>query len=215
VEVKPFGPDQEYVPPTTVFAVRFRSSPSQIGLLDPRVKAAGVALTVTEVFTGVLGHPLSTTKVYVPASAVVVPVIVGFCCVDVNPFGPVQLYVAPATRDAVRLMSSPSQTGELLDTVGEGGALFTVTSTVPAVLVHPFTVNVNEYVPDSAVVALVIDGFCCAEVKPFGPVQLYVAPATAVVDKLMVCPTQMGELLDATGVVGIGLTVTATDPAGP
>ena len=46
-------------------------------------------------------------------------------------------------------------------------------------------------------------GFCEAEVKLLGPVQLYVVPvAVAVKDK--VCPVQIGfGLADATGAVGV------------
>jgi hypothetical protein len=59
----------------------------------------------------------------------------------------------------------------LLEAVGAARFGLTVTSTVPAVLVQPFTVAVTEYVPDAAVVALVIEGFCEDEVKLLGPVQ--------------------------------------------
>ena len=50
------------------------------------------------------------------------------------------------------------------------GAVFTVAVVVPIELVQPLTVAVTEYVPLAALVALVIVGFCKAEVKPFGPV---------------------------------------------
>jgi hypothetical protein len=36
---------------------------------------------------------------------------------------------------------------------------------------QPSTVRVTLYVPLAATVELVIVGFCCAELKPFGPVQ--------------------------------------------
>jgi hypothetical protein len=54
---------------------------------------------------------------------------------------------------------------------------------------------------------LEIDGFCCDEVKLFGPVQPYVAPATVGVLRLSVLPAQIGPLLLAVGVEGSGLTV--------
>ena len=41
---------------------------------------------------------------------------------------------------------------------------------VPAAERQPFTVMVTEYVPASAVVAFARVGFCCDEVKLFGPV---------------------------------------------
>ena len=46
--------------------------------------------------------------------------------------------------------------------------------------VQPPTVTVTLYVPLAAVVALVMLGFCRLEMKPFGPVQEYVAPPTVV-----------------------------------
>lgn len=90
-EVNPFGPVQEYVAPATRFDVRFNVLPSQMGLLLPAVGVAGVALIVTVVVAGVLAQPLLATTVYVPAAANVTFVIAGFCSVEVNPFGPVQL----------------------------------------------------------------------------------------------------------------------------
>lgn len=101
----------------------------------------------------------------------------------------------------------------LLPAVGVAGAVFTVTLTVPAGLVQPFTVTVSEYVPVAAVVTPAIDGFCTADVNPFGPVQLYVAPATALVVRFSVAPTHNGLLLEGVGAAGIGLTVTAVVPA--
>ena len=52
-------------------------------------------------------------------------------------------------------------------------------------------------------------GFCTAEEKLFGPLQEYVAPAMLLAVRLSVDPAQIGELLDAVGAAGIGLTVTA------
>ena len=46
----------------------------------------------------------------------------------------------------------------------------TTTFVVPAAEVQPLTVIVTEYVPASAVVALLRVGFCSDELKPFGPV---------------------------------------------
>ena len=212
-EVNPFGPVQEYVAPATKFDVRFSVFPSQIGLLLPAVGVAGVGFTVTVVVAGELAQPLLATTVYVPAAASVMFVIAGFCCVEVKPFGPVQLYVAPGMVSAVNNNEAPVQSGELLPATGVAGAVFTVTATVPALLVQPFTVTVSEYVPLAATVTPEIDGFCEADVNPFGPVHEYVAPATADVVKFNVAPMHTGLLLDAVGVAGIGLTVTAVVPA--
>ena len=62
--------------------------------------------------------------------------------------------------------------------VGVAGAAFTTTFVVPAAEVQPPTVMVTKYVPASAVVAFARVGFCSDDVKPFGPVHAYVAPAT-------------------------------------
>ncbi len=63
-----------------------------------------------------------------------------------------------------------------------------------------------------AVVTLVILGVLEAEVNPFGPVQLYVAPATVGVERLRVEPAHKGPLLEAVGVAGTGLTTTVVEP---
>ena len=53
----------------------------------------------------------------------------------------------------------------------EGNAL-TVTFTEPAATQLFASDTVTAYVPDMFVWALVNDGFACALVKPFGPVQM-------------------------------------------
>src|SRR5262245_61015091 len=73
--------------------------------------------------------------------------------------------------------------------VGVGGVALTTTLVVPAAEVQPLTVIVTEYVPAWAVVALVRVGFWADEVKPFGPVHEYVAPATVGVESAMVAPS--------------------------
>ena len=61
--------------------------------------------------------------------------------------------------------------------------------------------------------ASVAVGFCTDDVKPFGPVHAYVAPATAGVESVAVLPVQIGPLFDAVGVAGIGLTTSVVEPA--
>lgn len=139
-----FGPLHEYVAPTTGFDVRFKLDPEQIGLLLLATGAAGVGFTTTETVAGALEHPLKTVTVYVPLAAVVALGIVGFWFEDVNPFGPAQVYVAPAIVSAFNCNVWPAQTGVLEVTFGEGGLLLTRTTTVPATLVHPATVTVSE-----------------------------------------------------------------------
>jgi hypothetical protein len=70
--------------------------------------------------------------------------MVGFCCDEVYPLGPVQAYVAPVTVGVVKFIGDPAQTGELLEAVGVAGIGFTVTFTVPGWLVHPLNVTVSE-----------------------------------------------------------------------
>src|SRR5258707_13747498 len=67
--------------------------------------------------------------------------------------------------------------------------------------------------PASAVVAFDRVGFCCDDVKPFGPVHVYVAPETVGVERAIVAPSQYGPPLLAVGVAGIGLTTTLVVPA--
>ena len=70
--------------------------------------------------------------------------IVGFCSVLANPFGPLQFQLTPAVEVvASRLISEPVQTGELLPAVGVTGVGFTVAFTVPAAEVHPLMVTVT------------------------------------------------------------------------
>lgn len=107
----------------------------------------------------------------------------------------------------------PEHTGELLDAAGVAGVALMITAVVPAAEVHPLSVTVTLYVPVAAVVTEVMFGFCSDELKLFGPVQLYAAPTTAGVERLSVLPEQTGELLDAVGVDGVALIVTAVVPA--
>jgi len=62
-------------------------------------------------------------------------------------------------------------------------------------------------------VAFVRVGFCSADVKPFGPVHAYVAPATAGVEREIVPPAQYGPPFEAVGVAGVGFTMTLVVPA--
>ena len=81
---------------------------------------------------------------YVPLAAVVAAAIVGSSVADEKLFGPVQLYVPPATVLANRLSALPEQIGVLLEITGAEGVLLTVTATVLCALIHPPTVTVSE-----------------------------------------------------------------------
>lgn len=124
---------------------RFNVCPTHIGLLEDGAGVAGIGLTTTAVVPAGPVHPVTVAVTeYVPAPAAVMPVMDGFWEEEVNPFGPVHEYVAPAMFDAVRFSVDPSHTGELLPAVGAAGVGFTTTLTVPAKLVQPFTVTVRE-----------------------------------------------------------------------
>ena len=100
-----------------------------------------------------------------------------------------------------------------MDADGVAGVALTTTLVVPAADGQPLTKIVTEYVPASAVVAFGRVGFWSAEVKPFGPVQAYVAPETVGVDSEIVAPSQYGPSFEAVGVAGVGLTTTLVLPA--
>jgi hypothetical protein len=213
-EVKPFGPVHAYVAPATVGVESAIVAPAQYGPPLLAVGVAGVGFTTTFVVLAALVQPLTVTVTeYVPASTVVALERVGFWSAEVKPFGPVHAYVAPANVGVESAIVPPSQYGPPFDAVGVGGVGLTTTFVVPAALVQPLTMTVTEYVPASAVVALERVGFCSAEVKPFGPVHAYVAPATVAVESAIVAPSQYGPPFEAVGVAGVGLTTTFVVPA--
>src|ERR1035437_1733371 len=88
--------------------------------------------------------PIVTVTEYVPAIADEAFVSAGFCKVDENALGPVQLYVAPVTVGVDKFNVENAQTGVLLLAVGVTGMGFTTTDVVPAKLVQPPTVSVTE-----------------------------------------------------------------------
>ena len=69
--------------------------------------------------------------------AVVAGFKTGSSVAEVNAFGPVQLYVAPATVFAVKFSAFPLQTGVLLLITGSAGVAFTVAVPVAVAEVHP------------------------------------------------------------------------------
>jgi hypothetical protein len=214
VEVKPFGPVHAYVAPVTNAVESEIVAPAQYGPPLFAVGVDGVALTTTLVLPAAEVQPFTVIVTeYVPASAVAAFARVGFCCVDVKPFGPVHAYVAPVAVAVLSEIVPPAQYGPLLLAVGVAGIALTTTFVLPAAEVQPFTVIVTEYVPASAVVALARVGFCCVDVKPFGPVHAYVAPVTADVESEIVAPAQYGPPLLGVGVAGMALTTTSVVPA--
>jgi hypothetical protein len=189
-DVNPFGPVHAYVAPLTVAVESAIVAPAQYGPPFDGVGVA-VALTTTFVVPGADIQPLTVILTeYVPASAAVAFVRVGFRTEAVNPFGPVHAYDAPPPAFGVEsAIVAPAQYGPVLLAVGVAG-WFTTTLVVPAADGQLLTVAVTEYVPASAVVALERVGFCSEDVKPFGPVHAYVAPLTVGVESAIVAPAQ-------------------------
>src|SRR3954452_4477197 len=178
VDVKPFGPLHAYVAPATVGVESAIVLPAQYGPPFVAVGVAAAVLTTTLVLPAREVQPLVVTITeYVPASAAVALATVGFGSTEAKLFGPVQAYVAPVTIGVESAIVSLTQYGPPL--LAGAAPLPSTTVVVPAAELQPLTVTVTAYVPKSAAVALARVGFCSAEVKPFGPVQAYVAPATA------------------------------------
>jgi hypothetical protein len=86
-------------------------------------------------------------------------VIAGFCNEELNPFGPLHAYVAPAMLEAVSETFDPSHNGLLLPAVGDAGMGLTTATALAAELVQPFAVAVTAYDPDAETVLLVTDAF--------------------------------------------------------
>src|ERR1043165_6044893 len=132
-EVKPFGPVHEYVAPPTAGVESEIVAPAQYGPPFDAVGVAGVALTTTFVVPAAEVQPFTVTVTeYVPASASVALARVGFCSVDVKPFGPIHEYVAPPTAGVESEIVLPSQYGPPFDAVGVAGIALTTTFVVPA-----------------------------------------------------------------------------------
>ena len=105
----------------------------------------GIGFTVTLVVVVALVQPFTVTEaLYIPAFKIVAFEIEGFCNEDVNPFGPVQEYIAPAIVEAFNKTVFPVHTGELFVNEGGDGIGFTITVMFDALLVQPFTVAVTE-----------------------------------------------------------------------
>jgi hypothetical protein len=73
------------------------AAPGQYGPTAAKVGVTIVFITTVVVSGGLLTPSTVITNEYTPAFASVTLGIIGFIKFDVNPFGPVQLYDAPAT----------------------------------------------------------------------------------------------------------------------
>lgn len=137
--------------------------------------------------------------------------MLGFCCCELNPFGPLQLYDTPPL--ALRFRLEPVHTGLLLDALAIGGV--PIATLVDAIDKQPLAlVTVTEYIPPAEEVAVKV-GFCCSELNPLGPLQAYEAPALA--NRFRVFPVQTGLLLAAvawaTALMVTAVVVEAEQPA--
>src|SRR3954447_18931155 len=74
--------------------------------------------------------------------------MVGFCSVDVKPFGPDQAYVPPATVCALSVMIEPLQNGPPFEATGVAGPPLATTPMLAGAEVQPLpSVVVTVYVP--------------------------------------------------------------------
>lgn len=144
-----------------------------------------------------------------PAPAVVIPPITGFCIAALKPLGPVQLHELALRALAVSVSVPPSQTGFGV-TVAETdvGIVRTVTEAVVTGADDPHALPaVNVYKPEPAVAIVEIKGFCSVDVKPLGPAQFHVIAPLAFPFNVSVPPAQSGlgvavaETADGTGQV--------------
>lgn len=108
---------------------------------EPPITGAGVVLMLTVVVSG-SDEQESTTAItiYAPDMEDWVLVIEGFCVADVNPEGPVQLYVALLTLLAVRYKMFPVHNGPLLDAAGVAGVGLTTACVDTGAELHPLSV---------------------------------------------------------------------------
>ena len=139
----------------------------QNGLPAYEILALGLLVTTTLVVAVTPVQPADdvTVTVYVPALAAWALLIVGFCEVDANPFGPAHEYVPPPLD--TKLIVLPTHT--VAPIAHAVGIAFTTTVAV-AVELHPAAdVTVTVYVPALAACALLIVGFCKLEEKLLGP----------------------------------------------
>src|SRR5450759_359899 len=97
-------------------------------------------------------------------------------------------------------------------TAGVVGAALTTTVVWPGADIWPTTVAVTLYVPAFAATTPGIDGFWREDVKPFGPVHAYVAPAMVDAVRSRVWVVQSGPLFPATGGAGPKDVIVRTAP---
>lgn len=137
VEVKPLGPLHEYVAPAMLVAVKLNVCNAHKGELAVAVGVIGAGFTVTARVPGELVQPPTVVLTeYVPLPASVMAEIEGFCKLDVNPLGPVQVYVPPV-NGVVKFKVCPAHKGELEPMEGVVGVGAEPTAMVLVKAAHP------------------------------------------------------------------------------
>jgi hypothetical protein len=117
--------------------------PQVVGFVNVVDAMFGVAFTTTVAVPVSDKHPFTDViRKYVPLAAVVTFVILLFCVVEVNEFGPHQLYDAPDTKVVLTVNVLPLQTGLFVVIAGVAGVACTVAAVV-AVSEQLFTVAIT------------------------------------------------------------------------
>ena len=154
VLVKEAGPLQLQVTGIVLLvdAVNVNALPVQTGVLDDGVGVAGVWFTITFIVPAGDVQPLMVTvTLYVPVANVDALVMLGFCSVLVNEFGPFQLHVCVPVEvvDALRFRVLPLHKGLTFGMVGVAGGVGSTKLNGPTDAEGQFdnTTNTLEYVP--------------------------------------------------------------------
>src|SRR5437660_3700605 len=102
--------------------------PSRYGPPLEAVGVEGLALSFPPRRSSDLVQPVTVAVTeYVPAITVVEFAMVGFCWLEVNPFGPVHEYVERLSADAICSNVGPSYSGLRFEAVGAAGRALTTT----------------------------------------------------------------------------------------
>ncbi len=206
--------------PDGAVQVKLSGLPEHTGELLPATATGFGRTSTTVVALLVQGMPPRlTVTVYVPNAVSGTFGIIGFCIVDVNPDGPVQLYVTPGVTHVEYSLSvsSVSHTGVLLVHVGVAG-VESMTTFMVLLSTHPLKVAMTVYTPEKCVGAPTLVGSESVDEKPAGPVHTHVSPTESGLEyKISVFCEHNGALKVAV-ISGFGfkstcvLSVSATPP---
>jgi hypothetical protein len=169
VEVNSPGPIQRKAVPEVVLPWSWTLVVVQLSI-PPIALAPGAVVFWSTDAVAVLVHPSAefvTLNVYVPEV-----MTLGFCSVEVNPPGPLQLKLVPDVVADCNCTDVLAQVNVPPVALAPGGVAVWSMDAV-ALLEQPLVefVTSNEYVPDTSTV-----GFCCVEVNPPGPLHRKLVP---------------------------------------